>query len=106
MGQRRGSRGIREPGSKACGQLARTARRACPSVARANGRSRQAWESRRTPRLAEGLAGSHGGAPQKDVKNEGCSQDVVENKGRETTECGMANIFMKINDLSIMPIYC
>ena len=43
---------------------------------------------------------------KKDVKNEGCSQDVIENKGRETTKYGMANIFMKINDLSIMPIYC
>jgi hypothetical protein len=41
---------------------------------------------------------------QKDVKNEGCSQDVIENKGRETTKCVMANIFLKINDLSIMPI--
>jgi hypothetical protein len=45
-----------------------------------------------------------GARTQKDVKNEGCSQDVIENKGRETTECGIANIFMKINDLSIMPI--
>jgi hypothetical protein len=42
---------------------------------------------------------------QKDVKNEDCSQDVVENKWHETTEFVMANIYMKTNGLSIKPIY-
>jgi hypothetical protein len=42
---------------------------------------------------------------QKDVKNEDCSQDVIENKGYETTEFVMANISMKTNGLSIKPIY-
>ena len=41
---------------------------------------------------------------KKDVKNEGCSQDLVENKGRKYTNSHKANIFMKINTLSEMPI--
>jgi hypothetical protein len=41
---------------------------------------------------------------QKDVKNEGCSQDVIETKGREYTNFHQANIVMKINNLSEMPI--
>jgi hypothetical protein len=38
------------------------------------------------------------------VKNEGCSQDVIETKGREYTNFHQANIVMKINGLSEMPI--
>jgi hypothetical protein len=41
---------------------------------------------------------------QKDVKNEGCSQDVIETKGREYTNFHQANIVMKINGLSEMPV--
>jgi hypothetical protein len=46
-----------------------------------------------------------GGRTQRDVKNEGCSQDLIENKGREYTNSHNASIFMKRNGLSIMPIY-
>jgi hypothetical protein len=42
---------------------------------------------------------------QRDVKNEGCSQDHIENKGLEYTNSHHANIFMKINSLSFRPIY-
>jgi hypothetical protein len=40
----------------------------------------------------------------KDVKNEGCSQYVIENKWREYTNSHKANIFMKMKGLSQMPI--
>jgi hypothetical protein len=45
-----------------------------------------------------------GARTQRDVKNEGCSQDLVENKGREYTDSHNASIFVKINNLSFMPI--
>jgi hypothetical protein len=45
-----------------------------------------------------------GGRTQRDVKNEGCSQDLIENKGREYTNCHNANIFLKISSLSFRPI--
>jgi hypothetical protein len=45
-----------------------------------------------------------GANTKKDVKNEGCSQDVVETKGQEYTNFHQANIVMKINGLSEMPI--
>jgi hypothetical protein len=41
---------------------------------------------------------------QRDVRNEGCSQDLIENKGREYTNYHSAIIFMKINNLSLRPI--
>ncbi|MGA3165612.1 MAG: hypothetical protein ABSF14_05790 [Terriglobia bacterium] len=41
---------------------------------------------------------------QKDVKNEGCSQDVVENKGCKTTHFDQANMYMKNMVLAHMPI--
>ena len=37
---------------------------------------------------------------QKDVKNEGCSQYVIENKGCKTTHFDQANMYMKTNDVS------
>jgi hypothetical protein len=43
---------------------------------------------------------------QRDVKNEGCSEDLIENKGREYTNCHNTNIFMKIDSLSLSPISC
>jgi hypothetical protein len=45
-----------------------------------------------------------GARTQKDVKNEGCSQDLIENKWQKTTQFDLANMLMKINSLSIMPI--
>jgi hypothetical protein len=44
-----------------------------------------------------------GARTQRNVKNEGCSQDLIENKGREYTNSHNANIFMKINSLSLRP---
>jgi hypothetical protein len=41
---------------------------------------------------------------QRDVKNEGCSQYLIENKGREYTNCHNANILIKIKSLSFRPI--
>jgi hypothetical protein len=45
-----------------------------------------------------------GARTQKDVKNEGCSQYLVENKGQKTIQLDLANMLIKINSLSIMPI--
>ena len=36
---------------------------------------------------------------QKDVKNEGCSHDVIENKRQKMTHFDMANMYMKTNDV-------
>jgi hypothetical protein len=40
----------------------------------------------------------------KDVKNEGCSQYLDENKRQKYTNYHKAIIFMKINSLSEMPL--
>jgi hypothetical protein len=62
----------------------------------------QAANVRRTAKLLMKI--KQGTSTQRDVKNEGCSQDLIENKGRECANSHNANIFMKLNSLSFSPI--
>jgi hypothetical protein len=70
------------------------------------GRSGEEPGMRHTRRITNLLMKIKQGArTQKNVKNEGCSQDLIEkNIGREYTNCHNANIFVKINSLSFRSI--